>query len=138
MVAKQRSKTLFRAIVAAGIDGPSQHIFELRARVGTDGRDVIRYNVYRDPDVGEGFHATSRVVVEAHVREVQVLQARADRPAEIHLRYDGTLNVRGREAAFSGMVFIDGLCHVRATTPDVSGGGAIGRLSDGKAEICWV
>lgn len=135
--AKQRSKRLVRVIVPARVDGPSEMVFEVRALVLTNGRDVLRYSAYRDPDTSVGFAPGGRSRVEITLREVQILPARPARAAEAHLRYDGVLEILGQRAVFSGMLFIDGEGKVRATEPDVTGAGARGRLHEGKAEIGW-
>ena len=134
---RQRSVVLIRVRVPAGLAGPGQHDFELRALILANGRDVIRYTVYRDPTAAKGFGPRGPCGVAIELREVQVLAANADRPAEAQIRYEGTVRLPNASARFAGLVLMDGGGLVRAVDPSVNGAGAIGRIQDGTIEITW-
>lgn len=135
---RQRSVVLIRVRVPAGLAGPGQHVFELRALILANGRDIIRYTIYRDPSAAHGFEAKGPCGLAIELREAQVFGPNAERPAEAHLRYEGVLRLpSGGAVRFHGLVLMDGAGLVRAVDPTVDGGGAIGRIQDGTIEITW-
>ena len=134
---RQRSVVLIRVRVPVGLAGPWQHVFELRALILANGRDIIRYTIYRDPSAAQGFETKGPCAVTIDLREVQVFASKADRPAEVHLRYDGSLQLPTSVVRFHGLVLMDGGGLVRAVDPTVEGAGALGRIQDGTIEITW-
>ena len=134
---QQRNRAMLRVVVPASAERPQPQVFELRVLVLANGRDVIRYTVYHDDGGGRGAtkQGDSRVAVQ--VRQAQILAATGERPAEVHLRYAGRLQLGGVVVDFDGMTLIGGQGNLRAVVPTVSGAEAMAVVADGTVEIGW-
>jgi hypothetical protein len=116
--------------------GSTRHRVKLRVVIFFDGKNVVRYSLFRDPDSVCGFESPSRY--ELSFRQAQVLPPRDERPAEVHLRYDGKANVQGKGSlVFEGMIIVRGTGKVVCTEPNVISGNGKATVLRCSATVGW-
>jgi len=132
---KQWSGTILRLFDTTGT-GSTRHRAKFRAVVYYDGTNAVRFSIYRDPDAARGFDRRSRYELSMH--QAQVLPPRDERPAEVHVSYDGQATVDGKGTiAFDGVIMIRGDGTVACTTPTIHSGTGKAAVLRNAATIGW-
>lgn len=132
---RQWSGTIIR-IFDTTATGSTSHRIKFRIVVFFDGQNVVRYSVFRDHESSRGFGGESRYELSLH--QAQTLAPTADRPAEVHIRYDGQVTVHGKgTVVFDGILIARGDGHVTCTDPNIVSGTGKGAMLRNAATIGW-
>ena len=138
---KQWTGTLLRVVAPRPTSARDQigYQVEVRAFIFCDGKDVLRFAVYRDPDSIAGFGGTGRAAsYSIEVREVHVLRPVTGKTGEVHFRYEGQLNIAGRpQLEFRGAFVFTGRGKAVCDQPRLSGGEGKTAIVDGCAVVGW-
>ena len=115
------------------------HRAVLRAFVCHDGRDVVRYGLYVDPDEGVGFDGSGRAAsYSLQVRELNVYRYGIGGPGRVELTLAGQLNVAGHgELRFESTVAFDGTGRVELGKPRLAAGSGRVVIEDGSVVAGW-
>ena len=109
------------------------HEAEYRAHIFHNGKDVVRYSLYQDPDGCRGFPGreggASYVIT---LSERFVVDATADAPAEVHVRYQGQVHVKQvGQVRFKGTLVLLGSGKIRPGRPHLDGSDGRANFTDG-------
>ncbi len=101
----------------------SAHEAEYRAHILHNGRDVLRYSLYQDPDGSHGFPGRQAgASYGITLSERFVVDATADAPAEVHVRYEGQIHVKNAgQVRFKGTLVLLGSGKIRPGRPHLEG-----------------
>ncbi|MCO4761728.1 MAG: hypothetical protein KC502_09505 [Myxococcales bacterium] len=115
------SSTVLRLRVGHRVPGRAHgtHEVEYRALLFHNGREVIRYSLYEDPDSRHGFTGRqSGSTYGLTLSEHFIVDSTAEAPAEIHIRYEGYVTVAGvGRTRFRGTLIILGTGKIRPGRP---------------------
>ncbi len=115
------------------------HRLEVRGFVFFDGRDVTRYGVFVDPDVGLGFDGSGRAAsYTVRVRELNLFRFGIGGPGRVEITWSGKLAVAGYgELHFEGQVAFDADGKVSFHKPRITQGVGGLRIEEGAVVIGW-
>ena len=101
------------------------HQIEYRAHIFHNGTDVLRYSLYQDPDGCHGFPGREqRASYDMRLSERFVVEATADAPAELHIRYEGQIQVHNiGKVRFKGTLVLLGSGKAQPGRPHLDGAG---------------
>lgn len=116
--------------------GSTRHRAKMRVVIFFDGENVVRYSLFCDNETARGFEEPSSYKLS--FRQAQVLAPRADRPAEVYLRYDGQATVEAKGTlVFDGMIIVRGDGKVLCTAPNVLSGNGKAAVLRSAATVGW-
>lgn len=136
---RQVSTVLLRLRVGHRVPGQKHyaHQLEYRAHMSHNGRDILRYSLYQDPDACYGFSGRelganySLTLFERYIVEPQ-----GDAPAEIHIRYTGGLTLHSvGQVRFKGTLVLLGSGKALPGRPELEGAAGRAHFTDGCVTI---
>ena len=115
------------------------HRVEVRAFVFFDSRDVIRYGIFIDPDLGLGFDGTGRAAsYSVRVREMNLYRYGIGGPGRVEFAVAGRLKVVGfGELSFEGGLSFDATGEVAFNKPRITQGTGQLIMEEGTVVIGW-
>lgn len=115
------------------------HRAVLRAFVCHDGRDVVRYGLYVDPDEGMGFDGSGRAAsYSLQLRELNVYPYGIGGVGRVELTWAGQLNVASvGELRFEGTLAFDGTGRVELGKPRLVAGSGRAIIEGGCVVAGW-
>ncbi len=122
---RQKSTIVLRLRAGHRVPGKdhSPHQVEYRVLLFHDGREIIRYSLYQDPDGRHGFPGRGKGASFAlTLSERFAVDADTEHAAEVHIRYEGTLELKGKAPVrFKGSLIFDGSGRIRPGRPVIDG-----------------